>query len=87
MSARKRIGVLISGRGSNMMSILDACDRGEINGDVVIVLSNKADAEGLARAGARGRETLAISHRDYPDREAFDRAVSGTEPCAHESIE
>jgi phosphoribosylglycinamide formyltransferase-1 len=75
MSARKNIGVLISGRGSNMMSILDACDRGEINGDVVVVVSNRAKAEGLQKAADRGRETLFISHRDFESREAFDRAV------------
>jgi phosphoribosylglycinamide formyltransferase-1 len=74
-SGRKRIGVLISGRGSNMMSILDACGRGEINGDIAVVISNKADAEGLQKAAARGVETIAVSHRAYPDREAFDRAV------------
>ncbi len=75
MPARKKIGVLISGRGSNMMSILDACERGEINGDVVVVISNKANAEGLQKAAARGAEALAVSHREFPDRESFDRAV------------
>ena len=75
MPARKKIGVLISGRGSNMMSILDACERGDINGDVVVVISNKANAEGLQKAAERGAEALAVSHRDFPDRELFDRAV------------
>jgi phosphoribosylglycinamide formyltransferase-1 len=74
-SRRKRISVLISGRGSNMMSILDSCERGEINGDIVVVISNKADAEGLTKAAARGVQTLVISHRAFPDRESFDRAV------------
>ncbi len=75
MSARKKIGVLISGRGSNMMSILDASERGDINGDIVVVISNKADAEGLKNAAARGVEALFVSHRDFADRESFDRAV------------
>ena len=75
MPAKKRIGVLISGRGSNMMSILEACRRGEINGDITIVISNRAGAEGLAKAAQRGCETLVIPHRGFPDRESFDRAI------------
>ena len=73
--SKKRIGVLISGRGSNMMSILDACDRGDINGEVVLVLSNKKKAAGLEKAAQRGCETFFISHRNFDSREAFDRAV------------
>jgi phosphoribosylglycinamide formyltransferase-1 len=73
--AKKHIGVLISGRGSNMMSIMDACEREEINGEIVLVLSNKKDAPGLEKAAQRGYETLFISHRDFPSREEFDKAV------------
>ena len=58
-----------------MMSILDACERGDIDGEIVIVVSNKPSAAGLERAAQRGCETIAISHRRFPDRESFDRAV------------
>ena len=75
MPAKKRIGILISGRGSNMMSILEACRRGEINGDITVVISNRADAEGLAKAAQLGCETVVIPHRGFPDRESFDRAI------------
>jgi phosphoribosylglycinamide formyltransferase-1 len=73
---KKRIGILISGRGSNMMSIMDTCERGEINGEIVLVVSNKKDAPGLEKAAQRGYETLFISHRDFPSREEFDKAVA-----------
>ena len=75
MCASKRIGVLISGRGSNMMSILDACERGDIDGEIVVVVSNKPSAAGLEKAAQRGCETFTVSHRKFPDRESFDRAV------------
>lgn len=51
---KKRIGVLISGGGTNLQAILDACAKGEINGEVVVVLSNKEDAYGLERASRSG---------------------------------
>lgn len=73
--SKKRIGILISGRGSNMMSIMDACERGEINGEIVLVVSNKKKAAGLEKAAERGYETLFISHKKFDSREAFDRAV------------
>lgn len=75
MSEPKRIGVLISGRGSNMQSIADAIDRGEIDGRIVLVLSNKKDAPGLEKARERGIETLFLSHRGFAGREEFDAAV------------
>lgn len=75
MSEPKKIGILISGRGSNMLSIADAIDRGEINGRIVLVLSNKKDAPGLEKARERGIETAFLSHRAYASREDFDAAV------------
>ena len=75
MPEKKCIAVLISGRGSNMMSIMDAIDRGEIDGEIVLVVSNRKKAAGLEKAAERGRETLYISHRKFDSREAFDRAV------------
>lgn len=75
MSAKKKIAVLISGRGSNMLSIAKACAEGRINGEISLVISNKKKAEGLAKAVEMGIETLFISHRKYESREAFDQAV------------
>lgn len=74
-SPRKRVGVLISGRGSNMLKLVDATAAPDYPADIVIVGSNKPDAEGLELAAARGVRIFAVSHRDFTDRESFDRAV------------
>ncbi|MHB1098882.1 MAG: phosphoribosylglycinamide formyltransferase, partial [Burkholderiales bacterium] len=68
----KRIVILISGRGSNMLSILDA----NLPVEVAAVISNRTDAAGLASARARGINTFAVEHRDYASREAFDAALA-----------
>jgi phosphoribosylglycinamide formyltransferase 1 len=70
-ATRKRIAVLVSGRGSNMAALL----RNDCAGDVVVVGSNKADAKGLELARDAGIATFAISHRDFTTREAFDAAM------------
>ncbi|MDQ3417607.1 MAG: phosphoribosylglycinamide formyltransferase [Acidobacteriota bacterium] len=70
------IGVLISGRGSNLQSLIDAQLNGELPGRIAVVISNKAGAPGLDRARAVGIEALAINHRDYADRDVFDRAIA-----------
>ena len=70
------LGVLISGRGSNLQSLIDAQVSGELPARIAVVISNKAGAPGLDRARAAGIETLTISHRDYPDRDAFDAAIA-----------
>lgn len=67
-----KIAVLISGRGSNLQSIIDAVHRGEVNASIAVVVSNREDAPGLERARRAGIETLYISHRAFPAREAFD---------------
>ena len=72
---RRRTAILISGRGSNMEALLRAMAAPDFPAEAVLVFSNKADAAGLAIARAAGVETAALSHRDYPSREAFDRAV------------
>lgn len=51
---KKRIGVLISGGGTNLQALIDACEKGEINGEIAVVLSNKEDAYGLERAKKSG---------------------------------
>jgi len=70
-----KLGILISGRGSNMKSIVAACEAGEVPAEVALVLSNKTSAPGLVWAAERGLATAVLSHKDYPDREAHDRAV------------
>jgi phosphoribosylglycinamide formyltransferase-1 len=71
----RRIAVLISGRGSNLQSIIDACAAGRLDAVVAIVISNRADAPGLFRAREAGIEALHLGARDYPDRDAYDRAI------------
>lgn len=68
----KRIGVLISGNGSNLQALLDSQAAGTLQGEVVFVLSNKSDAYGLKRAQKQGIETLVIKNSDYAQREEFD---------------
>ena len=68
----KRCVILISGRGSNMVSLLDVMQPGEC----AAVISNRPDAGGLAIAAARGVPTCALDHRSFESREAFDAAMS-----------
>lgn len=69
------IAVLISGRGSNMQSIVEACNRGYINAKVSIVLSNRAEAPGLEFARSENIETVVLPHKAFPVREDYDRQV------------
>jgi len=73
---RPRIGVLVSGRGSNLQSIIDAVASGDLDASVAVVIANRADARGLQRARAAGIEALHLNPRDYPDRDAYDRAIA-----------
>ncbi|WP_297529301.1 phosphoribosylglycinamide formyltransferase [Thiohalobacter sp.] len=70
------IVVLISGRGSNLQSIIDQAASGELPVDIRAVISNRPDAAGLERARAAGIETAVVDHRDYPGRETFDAALA-----------
>ncbi|MFP1679827.1 phosphoribosylglycinamide formyltransferase [Alloalcanivorax sp. C16-2] len=72
-----RLAVLLSGAGTNLQAILDAIATGDLPARVTLVLSNRAGAPGVARARRAGLPTAVIDHRDYPDREAFDRAMIG----------
>ena len=76
MDGRLRVGVLISGRGSNLQALLDACADPGFPARIVCVLSNNADAFGLQRAAGAGVPTTVVSHKDYPNRKTFDAAVN-----------
>lgn len=72
----KRIVILISGRGSNMLSILDAAASGALPANVVAVLSNRQEAPGLEAARARGIPVGVVDHRAHASRESFDAALA-----------
>jgi phosphoribosylglycinamide formyltransferase-1 len=69
------MAVLISGRGSNLQSIIDAIAAGRLDARIAVVVSNRADAAGLTRARDAGLETLCVPAREYPDRDGYDRAI------------
>lgn len=71
----RRIAVLISGRGSNLQALIDAVAAGRLDATIAVVISNRAAADGLARARTAGIETLTLPHRDYPTRDAFEAAL------------
>ena len=75
MSARAKVGILISGRGSNMVTLLEAARAPDYPAEIVLVASNRPDAPGLARAAEAGIATAAVDHRAHPDRAAFERAL------------
>ena len=72
----KRIGVLISGRGSNLQAIIDAIASGRLHAVLSIVISNRADAAGLARAREAGVEARCLSPKDFASRDDYDRGIA-----------
>jgi phosphoribosylglycinamide formyltransferase-1 len=73
---RKRVAILISGRGSNMAALIAAAKAPDYPAEIALVLSNKADAAGLEHARRDGIATAVVEHKKFgKDREAFDRAV------------
>lgn len=72
----RRLGVLISGRGSNLQSLIDAIAERRLNATIAVVISNKEDAGGLERARAAGIEAIVVSHRGWGSREEYDRALA-----------
>lgn len=72
------IGVLISGRGSNLRAIIAAIEAGTVRARIAVVIANKTDAAGLDAAKAAGLPTVTMLARDFPSRDAFDQAVAGT---------
>jgi phosphoribosylglycinamide formyltransferase 1 len=75
VTARLRVGVLVSGRGSNLQALLDASARVDYPAEVVVVISDKERAPALERARAARVEALFVNPKDCADRESFDRAL------------
>ena len=74
--AKKRVAVLISGRGSNMASLIDAAKDDSYPAEIALVVSNRPDAAGLAHARSQGIETAVVDHTHYgKDRETFERVL------------
>jgi len=72
----RRIGVLISGRGSNLQAIIEAVADGRLDATIAVVISNRASAAGLVRAQDAGIETLVLDHKAYAARADYDRVLA-----------
>jgi phosphoribosylglycinamide formyltransferase 1 len=75
MARQLPIGVLISGRGTNLQSIIDAIEAKKLDAKIEVVLSNRAGADGLVRAANHGITTAVLDHKNFSSREAYDQAV------------
>jgi len=75
---RKRVGVLISGRGSNLQALIEACKDPNYPAEIVVVISNVPGAQGLLRAEEAGILAIAIDHKKFASREDFDQALCRT---------
>ena len=78
MSAKLKVAVLISGRGSNLQALIDACADAKFPAQIVLVISNVADTQGLERARSAGIPTEIIAHAGYDRRETFDAAMDAS---------
>ena len=78
VKAKTRLGVLISGSGTNLQAIIDRSERGDLHAEVVCVISNKADAFGLERARKRGIAAIHLDHRSFSGRSEYDGALVKT---------
>jgi phosphoribosylglycinamide formyltransferase 1 len=74
--SQRRLGVLVSGRGSNLQALIDAVADGRLNATIGVVISNVANAGALDRARAAAIEAIAIDHRGWPSRDDYDRALA-----------
>jgi phosphoribosylglycinamide formyltransferase-1 len=72
----RRLGVLVSGRGSNLQALIDAVADARLNAAIAVVISNIANAGALDRARAAGIEAIAVDHRGWPSRDDYDRALA-----------
>ena len=71
----EKLGILCSGRGSNLASIIEAIERGEILAEIAVVIADKRDAYALERARTKGIPAVAVVYRDYAERADFERAM------------
>jgi len=77
----RRIGVLVSGRGTNLQALLDAESRGELGGQITVVISNKSKALALQRARKLGITTIVVTKLEFPDRNKFDEQIAEVLRC------
>lgn len=82
---KKKIGVLISGNGTNLQALIEACAKPDFPAEISVVISNKADAYGINRASEHGIPAHIINHKDHPSREAFEDAMQ--EMLLHHNVE
>ena len=83
---KKRVAVLISGRGSNMTALIEAAAARDFPAEIAVVVSNRPDAPGLARACAAGVATAVVDHAQFGgDREAFERALEWSRSVPRQS--
>jgi phosphoribosylglycinamide formyltransferase-1 len=83
---RKRVGILISGRGSNLTALIAAARQPDYPADIVLVVSNRPEAAGLARAAEAGIATAVVDHKAFPDRRAFEEELDRTLASANIEI-
>jgi phosphoribosylamine--glycine ligase/phosphoribosylglycinamide formyltransferase/phosphoribosylformylglycinamidine cyclo-ligase len=75
ISTKKRVGVLISGSGTNLQALIDSTQTSNIGAEIVLVMSNKDNVEGLKRAKRANIPTKVISHKNFANRGDFDKAL------------
>ena len=80
---KRRVAILISGRGSNMSSLIAAAEAPDYPAEIAVVISNVPDAAGLATARAKGVKTIAVDHKSHLSREEFERALQEEIGRAH----
>ncbi|MBR2215685.1 MAG: phosphoribosylglycinamide formyltransferase [Selenomonadaceae bacterium] len=75
MPTKERLGVLCSGRGTDLQSIIDAIDRGEVNAEIAVVLTDKPNVMALERAAKAKIKNLCVNRQEFASREDFERAL------------
>jgi phosphoribosylglycinamide formyltransferase-1 len=75
-SSNFKIGILVSGRGTNLQAIIDAIENGELKAHIAVVLSNKKEAPALARAQKKGFEAVSLDPKQFAGKKEFDRALA-----------
>jgi phosphoribosylglycinamide formyltransferase 1 len=86
VSSKRRVGVLISGRGSNMMALVEAAKNADFPAEIALVVSNKPDAAGITYARDNGVRSAVVIDRGFPTREQFEKALDQTLRDAHVEI-